>query len=168
MNKKFISARRFAAFLFVVFAFAVGASAVSAQSLALKKTQKEIDDSIPTYKKEIIEKCGDFKFDMKVDYDSFAAIPERLSLVQSQGLLQVRNALRALCTDSNNTSSRDEAAAQAVREKIKTITIVNIEDPKNKTVKLSKTGDLTVNSSFSSPSGVLDASAMRKLIYGLL
>lgn len=169
MNKRNSNSRRLTVFLLVLFAVVGGAAAsVSAQSLALKKAQKEIDESIPTYKKEIVEKCGEFKFDMKVDYDSFAAIPERVGLVQSQGLLQVRNALRALCTNSSDTSKRDEDAARAVREKIKLIVVVNIEDPEKKTVKLSKEGVLTVHSSFSSPSGVLAFQAMRKLIYDLL
>ena len=106
------------AFFFALFVFGIAWTVtVPAQSLALKKAQKEIDETIPTYKEEIVEKCGEFKFDMKVDYNSFAAIPERVFLVQAQGLLQVRNALRAICTQSNNTSSRDEDAAQAVRDR---------------------------------------------------
>ncbi len=169
MNKNEPIARGLKMFFLVALAVVIGSvTAVSAQSIALKKAQKEIDELIPTYKKEIVEKCGEFKFDMKVDYNSFAVIPERIGLVDAQGLLQVRNALRAICTSSSRTDKRDEDAAQAVREKIKSIVIVNIEDPDKKTVKLTKEGVLYVQSAFSTPDGVLDYVPMRKLIYGLL
>lgn len=161
--------RRLTAFFFALFVFAAAWTAVvPAQSLALKKAQKEIDETIPDYKKEIVEKCGEFKFDIKIDYNSFAAIPERVFLVQVSGMLQVRNALRAICTQSNNTSSRDEDGAQAVREKIKTIFITNIADPKKKALKLSKEGVLTIESAFIEPAGVLSDSEIRKLLTALL
>jgi len=164
-NFKFVGILSIAAFSAFSCLFA---TTVSGQSLELKKAQKEIDPGIATYKSEIIEKCGDFKFEMTVDYNSFSPIPERIGLVNSQGLMQVRNALRAICTNSSRTSERDEDAATAVRSKVKSIVITNIDDPKKKTVTLSKEGVLTVMSSFSTPAGVLDHVAIRKQLTGML
>lgn len=146
--------------LFLSVAFCAGffmfgaVDSVSAQSLVIAKEKKWIDKGIPKYKEEIVEKCGDFKFEMEVDYDSFMPIPDRVSLVDSQGLLQVRNALRRICTDSSNTSAQNEAAAAAVRGKIKRILLTNIADPKKKNIELTKNGVLYVRNSYTEPGGI--------------
>ena len=146
--------------LFLSVAFCAGffmfgtADSVSAQSLVIAKEKKWIEKGIPKYKEEIVEKCGDFKFEMEVDYDSFTPIPERVSLVDSQGLLQVRNALRRVCTDSSDTSARSEEAAAAVRSKIKRIVLTNIADPKKKNIELTKDGVLYIRNSYTEPGGI--------------
>ncbi len=85
--------QRFYVGLFLSIAFCAGffmfgaVDSVSAQSLVIAKEKKWIEKEIPKKQAEIIEKCGDFKFEMEIDYDSFMAIPDRVSLVDSQGLL---------------------------------------------------------------------------------
>ncbi|MEO8073480.1 MAG: hypothetical protein ABI891_14615 [Acidobacteriota bacterium] len=165
---------RFYVGLFLSIVFCAGffmfgtADSVSAQSLVIAKEKKEIDKTIPQYKQEIIEKCGDFKFEMEVDYDSFTAIPERVTLVGNQGLLQVRNALRRVCTDSSDTSARSEEAAAAVRSKIKRIVLTNIADPKKKNIELTKDGVLYVRNSYTEPGGIVDYVAMATQLLKIL
>ncbi len=136
--------------------FMTGATNIaSAQSLVIAKEKKEIDKQIPAYKKEIVEKCGDFKFEIEVDYNSFAEKADVLSLVPTQGIKQAVNALRRICTDSTNTSAQDETAAGAVRNRIKRIVFVHIPDPKKKNIELTKDGILYVRNSFGTPSGII-------------
>ena len=136
--------------------FAVGtADTVSAQSLMLAKEKKEIDKQIPAYKKEIVEKCGDFKFEIEVDYDSFAEKADVMGLVPTQGIKQTVNALRRICTDSSNTSAQDEMTAEAVRKRIKRIVLVHIADPKKKNIELTKDGVFYIRNSYGTPSGVI-------------
>jgi len=136
--------------------FMTGATNIaSAQSLVVAKEKKEIDKQIPAYKKEIVEKCGDFKFEIEVDYNSFAEKADVLSLVPTQGIKQAVNALRRICTDSTNTSAQDETAAAAVRNRIKRIVFVHIPDPKKKNIELTKDGVLYVRNSFGTPSGII-------------
>lgn len=137
-------------------------------ALDIAKEKKWIDKGIPKYKEEIIEKCGDFKFEMEVDYDSFMPIPERVSLVDSQGLLQVRNALRRVCTDSSNTSAQSEEAAAAVRSKIKRIVLTNIADPKKKNIELTKDGVLYVRNSYTEPGGITEYVSMATQLLKIL
>ncbi len=152
--------KRFYVGFFLSVAFCAGffmfgmVDSASAQSLVIAKEKKWIDKGIPKYKEEIIEKCGDFKFEMEVDYESFMPIPDRVSLVDSQGLLQVRNALRRVCTDSSDTSAQSEEAAAAVRGKIKRIVLTNIADPKKKSIELTKDGVLYVRNSYTEPGGI--------------
>ncbi len=135
--------------------FMTGAtSTASAQSLVIAKEKKEIDKQIPAYKKEIVEKCGDFKFEIEVDYDSFAEKADVLSLVSTQGIKQAVNALRRICTDSTNTSAQDKTAG-AVRNRIKRIVFVHIPDPKKKNIELTKDGILYVRNSYGTPSGII-------------
>jgi len=128
---------------------------VSAQALVIAKEKKEIDKQIPAYKAEIVEKCGDFKFEIEVDYDSFADKANVLSLVPTQGIKQAVNALRRICTDSTNTSEQDETAAAAVRKRINRIVFVHIPDPKKKNIELTKDGILYVRNSYGTPSGII-------------
>jgi len=133
----------------------VATNTASAQSLVIAKEKKEIDKQIPAYKKEIVEKCGDFKFEIEVDYDSFAEKADVLSLVPTQGIKQAVNALRRICTDSSDTSAQDEAAAAAVQKRIKRIVFVHIPDPKKKNIELTKDGVLYVRNSYGTPSGII-------------
>ncbi len=136
--------------------FMTGATNIaSAQSLVVAKEKKEIDKQIPAYKKEIVEKCGDFKFEIEVDYNSFAEKADVLSLVPTQGIKQAVNALRRICTDSTNTSAQDETAAGTVRKRIKRIVFVHIPDPKKKNIELTKDGILYVRNSYGTPSGII-------------
>lgn len=135
--------------------FTVGtADSVSAQSLMLAKQKKEIDKEIPAYKKQIVEKCGEFKFDIEVDYDSFAEKTDVLSLVPTQGIFQTVNALRRICTDSSDSSAQDEMTAEAVRKRIKRIVLVHIADPKKKNIELTKDGVFYIRNSYGTPSGI--------------
>ncbi len=128
---------------------------VSAQLLVIAKEKKEIDKQIPAYKKEIVEKCGDFKFELEVDYDSFAEKADVLSLVPTQGIKQGVNALRRICTDSSNTSEQDKTAAAVVRKRINLIVFIHIPDPKKKNIDLTKDGILYVRNSYGTPSGII-------------
>jgi len=143
--------------------FTVGTvNSVSAQSLMLAKEKKEIDKQIPAYKKEIVEKCGDFKFEIEADYDSFAEKADVMGLVPTQGIKQVVNALRRICTDSTDTSSQDEMTAEAVRKRIKRIVLVHIPDPKKKNIELTKDGVFYIRNSYGTPSGITDYIAMAR------
>lgn len=137
-----------------VFFTAAATDTVSAQSLMLAKEKKEIDKQIPAYKKEIVEKCGDFAFEIEVDYDSFAEKADVMGLVPTQGIKQAVNALRRVCTDSSNTSAQDEAGAEAVRKRIKRIVLVHIPDPKKKNIELTKDGVFYIRNSYGTPSGI--------------
>lgn len=150
-------------------ALLIGVSAFdcSAQSLALKKQQKEIDATIDDYKKEIVEKCGEFDFELSVDYKAFEAITDKMGLIPTQGFKQVSNALRAICSSSTATGEQDADGAAAVKSKIKSIVITHIADPKKKTLTL-KDGVLTVQNSFGTPSGVLDYVKIREMLSKLL
>lgn len=128
---------------------------VSAQSLMIAKQKKELDKQIPAYKKEIVEKCGEFKFEIEVDYDSFAEKADVMGLIPSQGFNQVASALRRICTDSTDTSSQDEMTAEAVRKRIKRIVIVHIADPKKKNIELTKDGVFYIRNSYGTPSGII-------------
>ncbi len=150
-------------------ALLIGISAFdcSAQSLAMKKQQKEIDATIDDYKKEIVEKCGEFEFGMSVDYNSFETITDKMGLIPTQGFKQVSNALRAICTNPNDSSQQDADASAAVKAKIKSVVITHIADPKKKTLEL-KDGVLTIKNSFGTPSGVLDYVKIKELLFKLL
>ncbi len=159
-NSSNIKRRKFCAGWVLSVAFCAGIfmteaiNTASAQSLVVAKEKKEIDKQIPAYKKEIVEKCGDFKFEIEVDYDSFAEKADVLSLVPTQGIKQAVNALRRICTDSTDSSAQDETAATAVRNRIKRIVFVHIPDPKKKNIELTKDGILYVRNSYGTPSGI--------------
>lgn len=135
---------------------------VSAQSLMLAKEKKEIDKQIPGYKKEIVEKCGEFEFDIEVDYASFADKADVLGLVPTQGIKQATNALRRVCTDSTDSSAQDKMNAEAVRKRIKRIVFLHIADPKKKNIEITKEGILYVRNSYGTPSGITDYVAMAR------
>ncbi|MDQ3713615.1 MAG: hypothetical protein M3388_15520 [Acidobacteriota bacterium] len=160
-SSSIITRRKFFAGWLLSVAFCAGifmtgaTNIVSAQSLVVAKEKKEIDKQIPAYKKEIVEKCGDFKFEIEVDYNSFAEKADVLSLVPTQGIKQAVNALRRICTDSTNTSAQDETAAGTVSKRIKRIVFVHIPDPKKKNIELTKDGILYVRNSYGTPSGII-------------
>jgi len=154
---RFLSAVFCAAFLMI------GAvTTASAQGLVIAKEKKEIEKQIPEYKKEIVEKCGEFKFDIEVDYDSFTEKAAVLSLVPTQGIKQAVNALRRICTDSSDSTAQNEEGAEAVRKRIKRIVMVHIADPKKKNIELTKDGVFYLRNSYGTPSGVINFSEMAR------
>jgi len=110
------------------------------------------DNEIPFHQRNYKEFAGgDLAFD--IDWDQWTS--------DHQGLLNLNGYVLQQFTDSLNKIGRDDAAAQALRDGVKTIKVVRVEEPSAASIAL-ENGVLTFHVAPAAGwDGVIDSSAIR-------
>ncbi len=113
------------------------------------------DNEIPFHQRNYNQFTGgDVAFD--IDWDQWKS--------DHQGLLNLNGYVLQQFTDSLNRIGRDEAAAQALRDAIKTIKVVRVEEPSAASIAL-ENGVLALHVAPAAGwDGVIDASGIREYL----
>lgn len=117
------------------------------------------DNEIPFHQRTFKEFTGaDLAFD--IDWDQWKS--------DHQGLLNLNGYVLQQFTDSLNKIGRDDAAAGALRDGVRTIKVVRVEEPSAASIAL-EDGALIVHVAPAAGwDGVIDSSAIREYLLGNL